>query len=278
MSALRSAVVSLLPQPMVGRLRAMKTAVASRHLIDESEIIASLAEGLPPFGAVLVDVGAHHGTVTERYLRMGWSVVAYEPDPLNRQEFQTRIGAQPGLQLSSAAVSDRPATSVSFYASPASTGISSLSAFHESHTPTAEVEVVTLAEDLRARGVKRVDFLKVDIEGFDYFALKGFDWTHRPRFVLYEFEDRKTVPLGYSLADSSAYMANRGYHLVYSVWEPIVEYGTRHKWRGLFATPTPDVAACWGNVLCFREAADAQSCLRDFGTRSRRRRSQTKNG
>ncbi len=278
MGALRSAVISFLPQPVADRLRGVKAAMASRHFIDEAEIIASLAESMPPSGSVLVDVGAHHGTVTERYLRMGWSVIAYEPDPSNRQEFQTRIGSPPGLQLSSAAVSDRPAESVSLYASPASTGISSLSAFHESHTPTAEVEVVTLAEDLPARGVTRVDFVKVDIEGFDYFALKGFDWTHRPRFVMYEFEDRKTVPLGYSLADSSAYVAKHGYHIVYSVWEPIIEYGTRHKWRGLFTAPPVDVAACWGNVLCFRETADAESCLRNFGTLSRRWRSQRKNG
>lgn len=100
--------------------------------------------------------------------------------------------------------------------------------------------------------------------------LKGFDWTCAPRFVLYEFEDRKTIPLGYSLADSSNYATERGYHLVYSVWEPIVEYGQRHHWRGLFLTPPPDVAQCWGNVMCFREQVDADYCLRRFGSRLHR--------
>jgi hypothetical protein len=182
------------------------------------------------------------------------------------------------LQLSAAAVSDRPAESVSFFTSPVSTGVSTLSAFHESHEPTAHVDVVTLEQDLRSRGVRNVDFLKVDIEGFDFLALKGFDWTYAPRFVLYEFEDRKTGPLGYSLADSSSFAAGRGYHLVYSVWEPIVEYGIRHKWRGLFAAPPSDVASCWGNVLCFRDRADAERCLRQFGSFRRRLMSRLQHG
>lgn len=278
MATFRSVILSQLPQPVSSRLRAAKRALKSRHFIDETEVVALLAQRLRASDSVLVDVGAHHGAVTARFLGMGWSVVAYEPDPVNRREFQRRIGFNPRLQLSSAAVSDRPASSVSFFRSSVSTGISSLAAFHESHEASAEVQVVTLAEDLPARGVANVDFLKIDIEGFDYFALKGFDWTRVPRFALYEFEDRKTVPLGYSLSDSSAYVAGQGYHLVYSVWEPIVEYGTRHKWRGLFTTPPRDAPSCWGNVLCFREKADADECLRKFGSRSYRQLGRRTNG
>jgi FkbM family methyltransferase len=273
---MRRLIVSQLPAPVVSRLRAAKAALKSGHFIDETEVIALLAERWPDAGSVLVDVGAHHGVVTARFLQMGWSVVAYEPDPVNRAEFQKRIGSPASLQLSSAAVSDKPADSASLFTSPVSTGISSLSTFHESHTHTATVEVVTLAADLRARGVPRVDFLKVDIEGFDFYALKGFDWTYAPRFVLYEFEDRKTTALGYSLTDSSVDIAARGYHLVYSVWEPIVEYGTRHRWRGLYTTPPADITQCWGNVLCFREQADAEYCLENFGSRGQRWRGWTK--
>lgn len=242
-----------------------------RDWIDEAEIIASLASTRSgPNGSVLVDVGAHFGAVTAMFLEMGWSVVAYEPDPLNREQFKRRVGTHPRVQLSAAAVSDKPAASAALFTSSTSTGISTLAAFHDSHEPTAIVDVVTLAEDLRARCVERVDFLKIDIEGFDFYALKGFDWTYAPRFLLYEFEDRKTVPLGYSLADSSAYSADRGYHLVYSVWEPIVEYGARHRWRGLFTTPPTDVTTCWGNVLCFRDKADADHCMQRFDSRLRR--------
>lgn len=270
MASLRSTLATRLPRPVVNRLRAVKRSL-KRHWIDEAEIIARMAgENGYSSGSVLIDVGAHHGGVTALFLEKGWAVVAYEPDPSNREQFERCIGSHPRVELSSAAVSDSCAESASLFTSSVSTGISSLSAFHESHEPTATVDVVTLAEDLRARGVKRVDFLKVDIEGFDFFALKGFDWTYAPRFVLFEFEDRKTVPLGYSLADSSAFAANHGYHLVYSVWEPIVEYGKRHMWRSLFTEPPSDIALCWGNVLCFRDQSDAVQCMRWFGPHRRR--------
>ncbi|WP_163769267.1 FkbM family methyltransferase [Mycolicibacterium parafortuitum] len=234
--------------------------------MDETEIVAALANG-DTLDRILVDVGAHHGAVTELFVNKGWSVVAYEPDPVNRHEFQRRIGVNSRVQLSSAAVSDQGSSSRSLYTSPLSSGISTLAAFHESHEPTAVVDVVCLSEDLPSRGISQVDFLKVDIEGFDFFALKGFDWSYAPRFVLYEFEDRKTQPLGYTLRDSSAFMAGHGYSLLYSVWEPIVEYGSRHRWRGLFREPPSDIAQCWGNVLCFRDESDAAICVQRFGHR-----------
>jgi FkbM family methyltransferase len=236
-----------------------------RHWIDEPEVVAKLASSNPSRpDPLLVDVGAANGAVTTTFLEMGWSVVAYEPDPANRKQFERHVGSDPRVQLSPAAVSDKPAQSVTFFTSSVSAGVSTLSAFHESHEPTAKVDVVTLAEDLPARGVQHVEFLKIDAEGFDFLVLKGFDWAYNPRFVLYEFEDRKTVPLGYTLADSSAYIAGQGYHLVYSVWEPIVEYGRRHRWRGLFTAPPSDAATCWGNVLCFRDRADADRCLQKY--------------
>lgn len=259
-------------------MRAAKRSLV-RDWIDEAELIAIMAPTPSDSSEfVLVDVGAHCGAVTFQFLDKGWSVVAYEPDPANREQFQRHIGANPRVQLSSAAVSDNPAASVSLFTSSTSTGISTLAAFHQSHKPTAIVDVVTLADDLRARHVQRVDFLKVDIEGFDLLALKGFDWAYAPRFVLYEFEDRKTIPLGYSLADSSFYVADRGYHLVYSVWEPIVEYGARHRWRGLFSTPPADVVKCWGNVLCFRDETDAAHCLRTFRSPMHRVYAQLRHG
>jgi FkbM family methyltransferase len=238
-----------------------------RNWIDESEIVASQA---PDGTYVLVDVGAHHADVTAVFLEKGWSVIAYEPDPANRRRFTERIGDNPRVQLSSAAVSETPGA-MTLYTSPISAGISALSSFDESHQATTIVDVVTLADDLRQRHVRRVDFLKIDIEGFDLFALKGFDWNYQPRYVLYEFEDRKTDPLGYSFHESSAFMAQHGYHLVYSVWEPIVQYGSRHRWRGLFLTAPTDMKSCWGNVLCFREEEDAELCMRRFGQGNRRR-------
>lgn len=182
-SSVRSKIISVLPSSIASQVRAVKRRFM-RNFIDEAEIIAQLAPDSTGNGLTLVDVGAHHGAVTSLFVDKGWSAVAYEPDPANRELFERRIGRHPRVQLSSSAVSDTGAESASLFTSSVSTGISTLSAFHDSHIPTAAVKVVTLAEDLRSRRIARVDFLKIDIEGFDFFALKGFDWNYAPRFVL----------------------------------------------------------------------------------------------
>jgi FkbM family methyltransferase len=261
-ASFRSELVDKIPPSIAKRLRSVVYSLR-RDFVDEADIIRKIESKRPsPTNSVVVDVGAHHGVVTSLFLDKGWSAVAYEPDPVNRKAFERRIGKNPRVQLSTSAVSDKPAKSVSFFTSSVSTGISALAPFHGSHEPTATVDIVTLAEDLRERGVGQVEFLKIDIEGYDFFALKGFDWTRKPRFVLYEFEDRKTVPLGYSLRDSSNFLTELGYHVIYSVWEPIVEYGSRHRWRGFFTQPPADVDTCWGNVLGFRDLEDVPSQLR----------------
>ncbi len=262
MASLRSSIIDRIPSPIANRLRSLKN-YSRRDFVDEADLIRKIESSRPsPPNSVLVDVGAHHGVVTSIFLNKGWSAVAYEPDPLNRKAFERRVGKHPRVQLSSSAVSDEPSESASFFTSTVSTGISALAPFHGTHEPTATVKVVSLADDLQDRGVECVEFLKIDIEGYDFFALKGFDWKNKPRFVLYEFEDRKTVPLGYSLEDSSSFVRELGYHVIYSVWEPIVEYGSRHRWRGFFSEPPADAGECWGNVLCFRDPQDIPTRVR----------------
>ena len=254
-SLLKRVAKRILPLSIVNWIR------ARRHT-DEVTMIAHLCRKT---GGVMVDVGAHFGSATASFVELGWSVVAYEPDQSNRAKFLERFADTPGVQLSSSAVSNEERAGVEFFSSKVSTGISGLSAFHGSHVATDTVDTVTLAKDLERRNVRRVDVLKIDVEGFDFFALQGFDWSLRPRFVVYEFENRKTVPLGYTLADSAKYMLDRNYHLLYSVWEPIVEYGISHVWRGLYREPPTDADQSWGNVMCFSDLKDLETCLRHFG-------------
>src|SRR3546814_302056 len=103
-----------------------------------------------------------------------------------------------------------------------------------------------------------VDFLKVDTEGHDLFALKGFPWERfRPAVIECEFEDAKTVPLGYTFHDMARFLLEKGYRVLVSEWHPIIRYGVRHDWRRLVAYPcelSDEVA--WGNILAFRDPVD----------------------
>jgi FkbM family methyltransferase len=56
------------------------------------------------------------------------------------------------------------------------------------------VPVCTLSALLDKHGIKKVDFLSLDVEGYEPEALKGIDFSrHRPRFMLIEVRDRQSI-------------------------------------------------------------------------------------
>ena len=219
---------------------------------------------------VMVDVGAHHGESLVPYWGRGWSIQAFEPDPANRALLEKNIPVD-RIRLHTCAVSDREAEGVSFFASEESDGISSLSAFRPTHRETDKVAVRTLARVLAEEGVSRVDFLKIDTEGHDLFVLKGFPWERmKPEVILCEFEDSKTVPLGYDYRAMGDYLVERGYQVFLSEWAPIVRYGVQHTWRSFRPYPCAlEDPAGWGNFVAVRAGADAAPLLA-YAVRHRR--------
>ncbi|OGV46870.1 MAG: hypothetical protein A2X46_15945 [Lentisphaerae bacterium GWF2_57_35] len=203
---------------------------------------------------VMLDVGAHIGGSALPFLANGWRVCAFEPNDENREKL-TRLAEQyPLLSVDPRAVSDKSGQKAPFYASHVSTGIGSLSPFHSSHALSSHVDTVTLVDFCREKQISKVDFLKIDTEGHDFFVLKGFPWdTLQPDIIECEFEDRKTSMLGYSFGEMADFLTTRGYEVLVSEWDPIVEYGGNHQWHAFKAWPcTLEKAESWGNLLAFR--------------------------
>lgn len=211
---------------------------------DELALVASL---LPARGGVMFDVGAHIGTSAEPFARRGWLVHAFEPDASNRAVLQERLGGR--IEIDPRAVTDRSGEHLEFFTSALSTGISSLSAFHSSHTASQIVETVTLADAIRERRTSRIDLLKIDTEGHDLFVLRGMDWAVRPAVVVCEFEDRKTALLGYNTGDLANLLQSEGYAVLVSEWCPITAYGREHQWRRLVPFEAGPSEDAWGNLI-----------------------------
>jgi FkbM family methyltransferase len=209
-------------------------------------------------GSVLIDVGANFGNSCDIFIGKGWMVHAFEPDPNNRAVLQETWPDEERLIVNEEAVSDVAGQVVPFYASDESSGISGLSAFTEGHEQITEVVTTTLRDYYSSAGLDHVDFLKVDVEGFDKFVLDGFPWeADRPEVVLVEFEDDKTVPLGYTAHDLADSLLAQGYTVYVSEWHPIVRYGVAHDWRWLLLYDADlPLASTWGNMIGFREAPD----------------------
>lgn len=232
--------------------------VTGRDQFDECRLVhqAFKAHGQ---GGVMLDVGAHHGIELAMFVSLGWRVYAFEPDPKNRQHLVTSFGNHPRVSIDTRAVSDTAGQELAFFTSDVSTGISGLSAFHASHTETQKVVTTTIAEFVAEEKITRIDFLKIDVEGFDFFVIKGIDWNGvTPDVILWEFEDSKTLPLGYSAQDAYDYLIAKDYKVTISEWHPIGEYGQKHSWKRFCDSPGELSERAWGNMIAFRDRPQFQ--------------------
>lgn len=239
---------------LLGRRNTKKLFYALRPsrkpVFSEAEIIADFFFDClkkPVEQCVMIDVGVHYGESCAEYAAAGWLVIGFEPDPKNRAQ----IPPMSGLKLFSQAVSNRDDQVANFYTSRISSGISSLSAFHDSHLPATQVRTITLRTVMQKEKISTVDFLKIDIEGHDLFALKGFPFERcMPTVILCEFEDYKTVPNGYTYITLGDFLVDKGYQVYLSEWKPIVQYGMQHEWDSIRPYPTRlNNAKGWGNFI-----------------------------
>lgn len=221
----------------------------ARHVLppwdlDEVGMVFHVIGGKP---GTMLDVGAHQGYSAAPFLARRWTVHAFEPDPANRAIFSRRF---PNAIIDPRAIAEQDGEEVQLFTSDVSTGISTLSPFHATHTPTTTVRTVRLDTYIRERGVEKVDFLKIDTEGFDLFVLRTFPWEDlHPKAVVCEFEDNKTTRLGHDVHDIARFLEQQGYAIVVSEWEPITRYGIRHTWRRFARYPTEIDGKSWGNLI-----------------------------
>ena len=205
---------------------------------------------------VMIDVGSHYGTSALNFLKMNWDVFAFEPDQHNREKLNERT-AQYGdaIKVFNLAVTDQSGQKLPFYASPESSGISSLLPFRETHEECATVATISLSDFMTEEKMKRVDFLKIDCEGCDILVLKGFPWHKlKPQVIICEFEDNKSGLENNTYIDLGNYLVQNGYSVYVSEWHPIVRYGINHQWKSLFKYPGPlSDKNAWGNLLAFRQ-------------------------
>jgi len=234
--------------------------------IDETAIIAKLVEEHKGKKHVMLDIGAHHGTSAAYFSRLGWTVHCFEPDPANRAILSRIARKETNITIDPRAVSDAPAKNVAFFQSSISSGISSLRPFHETHKEVERVNVTTVGDIIGEYNLSRVDFLKIDAEGFDFSILKGVPWSVlSPDIIECEFEDAKTLPLGHAWKCIADYLNEQGYVVYVSEWHPISQYGAAHDWRRILSYPAPDVPDdAWGNLLAFRTDPGAAILQRAF--------------
>ncbi len=126
-------------------------------------------------GAVLCDIGANCGVyaLTVRSAT-GAQVIAIEPNPTMRDRLATNMALNGlgGIAIIAAAVGEHPGRLKLAMGSRWDFGQASL--LDRPNSAGFEVDVRPLADILREQGLRRVDAIKIDVEGFEDKALGAY--------------------------------------------------------------------------------------------------------
>lgn len=204
----------------------------------------------------MIDVGAQFGESLAPFLYLNWDIYAFEPDPDNRKRKSLdRFNHNSNFHLEEKAVSNSTGEKVTFYGSEESTGVSSLLSFTKDHHPVSEVVTISLNDFLKSQNISHVEFLKIDVEGFDYHVLEGFPWeSDKPDIILVEFDDSKTEILNINHKDIGDLLISQGYNTYISEWSPLQQYGSSSDWLAVTKYPGQLLNKNgWGNFLAFKD-------------------------
>ncbi len=220
--------------------------------LPEEELVARCFAG---GGSIMIAIGAELGDTLAIYLGKGWTVHTFEPDSNNRQRLLDTWPSCSRLIVNEDAVYHESGLQVPCPRSAQRPGGSRLFASTARNRRVGKVGTTTLRDYYRKAGLRHVDLLKVDVEGFDKFVLDGFPWeSDRPEVILVQFEDAKTAPLGYSAHELADALIRRGYALYVSEWLPIVRHDVANDWSRLVRySPALELGRTWGNMIGFLE-------------------------
>ena len=139
-----------------------------------------------------VDVGASDPTVrsvTKHFYDLGWTGINIEPVP----RFYDQLVKERERDVNLCVAVGSKEDTLSFFEFEAE-GISTLNQDNADHftnlgypSKKITVDVVTLASICEKYCTKQIDFLKIDVEGWEKEVIEGGDWKNfRPRVVLLE--------------------------------------------------------------------------------------------
>ena len=146
-----------------------------------SKTIANFYKNFCKKGDLIFDVGANYGNRTEVFLNMGANVVAFEPQNVCYNYLNTKFGNK--IKLEKVGLGEQEGESV-FFTSDNSTTVASLakdwidkakeSRFSDiDWNHSQNIKLSTL--DLMIKKYGSPNFIKIDVEGYEYEVLKGLN-------------------------------------------------------------------------------------------------------
>jgi FkbM family methyltransferase len=128
----------------------------------------------------IIDLGAHIGTVTQKY-KIDYPnarIYAFEPFPESIKYLTERFACEPRIKPIAKAVGDKPGVR-KFFINPRTTHNSLLELtevgehHYHSHSIAIQVPITTIDEFCRNNAIEKIAILKMDIQGAELMALQG---------------------------------------------------------------------------------------------------------
>ena len=171
-----------------------------------------------PESYYVVDVGMHDGADSMYYARRGFKVIAYEANPVLAAAGVNKFSEfNFDITVRNFAISDAAGQTVKFFVNKQRPQWSSLDAKLGSRAGGAdEIAVATcnLADELARLGDK-IHMIKIDIEGYDFVALKQISHLrHKPAFISVENGGARFINLLHDMGYSKFKFANQKYNSV----------------------------------------------------------------
>lgn len=141
----------------------------------EASILNDLVNELPE-NPIIFDVGANCGQyidlLSEKACRKKIQIHVFEPDHNCFQILEQRFRRERNIVINNFAIGDKVGTAKLFSGAKASVN-ATLVESEENELQSTQVEVQTIDQYCGVMNVERIDFLKVDTEGFEINVLKG---------------------------------------------------------------------------------------------------------
>ena len=167
-------------------------------------------------GGIFVDIGANEGLFSLLAASTATQVIAVEPQsrlqPIIKENI--RLNGAHNISVVRAAISDHKGLDTFHLTPDTNTGSSGLARYTRYGLPTELVSVMTLEDLFEEFDINQVDFMKMDIESYEYESILGsrnLFKEHRIKAFIVEFHDGLLARRGLSTKPVYDFLAACGY-------------------------------------------------------------------
>ena len=168
-------------------------------------------------GMTVIDIGANIGATSlqlSQLVGQSGSVYSFEPHPVTFQHLLRSLALSrlDNVHATQSGLGSSKSTASLKY-NPLSTGWSSINGIGVDYPQTAEITIIRLDDFVSETGINGVDFIKVDVEGYEMEVFKGGEVTfsrYKP-VVQFEYNKSGATNSGWSFRDAYDFFSKCGY-------------------------------------------------------------------